>query len=146
MKKTQLIPISIIAVFCFFIIFILQFVFRSMDNDTHLVSENYYQDELNYQTHIDKLNRSKSIQNETIFTSQGDTLTIQFPSLLSTAKGSIEFYNPVNPLLDQMLNITIEDNKPITISTKNLPRGSWTLKVNLLKNKTEYYVEKQLTL
>ncbi len=53
---------GIVIAFVLFISFILYFIIKASTQDKYdfdLVSDSYYEDELNYQTDIDKLNNAK---------------------------------------------------------------------------------------
>ena len=54
-------PAGIIIAISAFVVFILSFVYKATfvpEYDHHLVSDEYYKDELNYQQEIDKLNKA----------------------------------------------------------------------------------------
>jgi len=74
---------GIISAMALFIIFILSFVYKVTflpEYDHHLVSEEYYKDELNYQQEIDKLNRAAALKEDILISHEKNGLMIKFPS------------------------------------------------------------------
>ncbi len=63
-------PTGIIISIAAFVIFILSFVYKVTflpQYDHHLVSDDYYKDELNYQQEIDKLNKAAELKQKYYF-------------------------------------------------------------------------------
>lgn len=142
--QKSFLPYIIIGAFALFMTFILQFVFRSMQSDVQLVSENYYQQEINYQSHIDKLKRSSAIKEATVFNSSNDQFSIQLPKDITTAQGEIYVYNSVDSELDVTIPFSFEVNTPLTFSTEALPQGVWTVKIDFESDGEKYFMERTL--
>ncbi len=140
--QKSFLPYIIIGVFALFMTFILQFVFRSMQSKVQLVSKNYYQQEINYQSHIDKLKRSSEIKEATTFTSSDDQFTIQLPKEISAANGEMYVYNSIDSNLDFTIPFSFTANMPLSFSTEALSQGVWTVKVDFESEGEKYFVER----
>ena len=145
-QKKSFLPYIIISVFALFMTFILQFVYRSMQSDIQLVSTNYYQQEIEYQTHIDKLNRSSAIKEATNFDFSNQLYTIQLPNYITQASGNIYVYNSVDAQLDFEIPFTFTENMPLTFSTTAMQPGVWTVKVDFESDKETYYLERKVVI
>ena len=64
MKKGALIPYVIIGAFIAFAIFVGSFIIKAVNTPINLESEDYYQKEIMYQSHIDKVKRSRPYSEE----------------------------------------------------------------------------------
>ena len=82
-------PAGIIIAITSFVIFILSFVYKVTflpEYDHHLVSEDYYKDELNYQQEIDKQNKGIELKENVILVKTSKWLSINFPSEFDPTK------------------------------------------------------------
>ena len=125
-----------------FMIFILQFLYRSIADESlehHLVSEDYYKDELYYQQEIDKLNNaSKLVKDVTAERTEGGLL-ITFPNDLELSKitGTVRLLRNSEKKLDFKKNISLTGNSML-INDDRLINGRWNIKVEWKLNDIEY--------
>ena len=145
-KKGSLIPYMIIGGLFLFMLYIAQFVYRSMQSDNHLVSKDYYQKEINFQTHIDKLERSFEMKKNTGISVTKEIVLVELPKNISSAKGIISLYNPIDPSFDKEIQFSFTSYKPIQIPRSDLKTGDWTIKIDFETNGTSYYIERPITL
>ena len=142
--QKSILPYIIIGAFVLFMTFILQFVFRSMKSDVQLVSSNYYQQEINYQSHIDKQKRSALIKENSTISLSNNQLTIDLAKSVAQAKGEIHLYNGSNADLDLKNPFEFTENTPLIIPSEDLEQGIWTVKIDFVSNGETYYIEKKL--
>lgn len=141
-------PTGIIIAILAFVIFILFFVFRvtfMAEYDHHLVSEDYYQDELNYQKEIDKLNNAAVLKEDVTLLKVKNGLLIQFPSQFDPSQitGMISFKRMSNDKLDFQYPINLKSNKYL-ISDTILVDGRWDVKIEWTLNNTTYLFKKKI--
>ena len=122
-------PTGIIIAMSAFIIFILSFVYKATfmpQYDHHLVSDDYYKDELNYQQEIDKLNKAATLKKDVTLTKVAEGLLIKFPTEFDPEKitGTISFQRPSNDKIDFELPIKLI-TADYLISDDNLVQGIW---------------------
>jgi nitrogen fixation protein FixH len=127
-------PIGIVLALASFMIFILSYVYKATFDskyDHHLVSDQYYKDELNYQKEIDEVNRGLNLKENITIIHENDGLLIKFPSEFDAKKikGTIKFQRPSNYKLDFQLPINLTD-KNVFISKKQLVEGIWKVKID----------------
>ena len=141
-------PTGIIIAMSAFIIFILSFVYKATfmpQYDHHLVSEDYYKDELNYQQEIDKLNKAATLKEDVTLTKVAEGLLIKFPAEFDPEKitGTISFQRPSNDKIDFELPIKLT-NANYLIADDNLVQGIWNVKIEWVINGTTYLFKEKL--
>lgn len=140
-------PTGIIIAMASFVIFILSFVYKVTflpEYDHHLVSEEYYKDELNYQKEIDEENNGTSLKENVSIKKNSLGLTFTFPIEFdpSIIKGTIYFVRNSNDKLDFDVPIELITNE-VLIKNEILVAGRWDIKVDWLVNGKKYlYKEK----
>ncbi|OGS72309.1 MAG: hypothetical protein A3F91_06595 [Flavobacteria bacterium RIFCSPLOWO2_12_FULL_35_11] len=141
-------PTGIIIAMSAFIIFILSFVYKATfmpQYDHHLVSDDYYKDELNYQQEIDKLNKAATLKKDVTLTKVAEGLLIKFPTEFDPEKitGTISFQRPSNDKIDFELPIKLI-TADYLISDDNLVQGIWNVKIEWVINGTTYLFKEKL--
>jgi len=139
---------GIVVAMLLFMIFILQFVYRVtfVDKyDHHLVSKDYYKDELHYQDEIDKENRTLDLKQDIEFINNDQGLLIRFPSDFDEEKieGTIHFQRFSNEKLDFNKEIELSDHS-ILIPKEVLLAGKWDIKVEWKYNNENYLTKKSI--
>lgn len=135
---------KIAAVYILFVIGVLIMVFVFMNQEVHLVTDNYYAKELEYQNHIDKVNRTNQLEEQLDIRNQQTFIKFIFPKQFDykTIKGTINFYRPSDPAKDISFEITPDSFNTQIVSTEKLTKGIWKVKVDWLANNISYYNEK----
>jgi nitrogen fixation protein FixH len=141
-------PTGIILALSAFIIFILSFVYKATfmsQYDHHLVSDNYYKDELNYQQEINKLNKAAALKEDLTLTKVPEGFLIKFPAEFDAEKitGTISFQRPSNYKIDFQLPIKLIASNYL-ISNENLVEGRWNAKIEWSINGTTYLFKEKL--
>ena len=141
-------PAGIIISLVAFVIFILSFVFKVTFLDEynhHLVSEDYYKDELNYQQEIDKLNNAAQLKEDIRFKKTSEGLKIIFPSEFKAddISGKISFQRLSNSKIDFILPIKLETNT-FLISDEDLVEGKWNVKIEWEVLGKQYLLKEQI--
>lgn len=130
----------------FYVIFMfamIYMVYQSTQVERNLVVENYYEKDLQYQLHLDKLKNSSTLKNDLgIFQNKEEKyLRFAFPKELAEIKGDILFYRPSDNSKDFDTKIKIDSAHELRISTATLQSGIWKVKVNWEGNEIPYYKE-----
>ena len=137
---------GIVVAMVLFMIFILQFVYRVtfVDKyDHHLVSDDYYKDELHYQKEIDKLNKAFELDENVNFLNTPEGLLIKFPTEFEGKKieGNIFFIRLSNEKLDFTEEIILKEHA-MTVSKDKLLPGKWEIRIEW-KYKDQDYLTKE---
>ena len=109
--------------------------------DYFLVSENYYQQGIDYQDQIDKVKRTAEL-GESVnwrYDSINQVVNLQYPVELSS--GKVVFYRPSNSNLDRYVKIEKDENNQQSINVRNWQKGFWKIKVDWELNEEMYYNE-----
>ena len=125
-----------------FMAFILQFVYRSIAVDKyehHLVSEDYYKDELYYQQEIDKMNNASKLAQNVKIDRVGDGMLVTFPDdmNISNITGIAYFQRPSDERLDFQKEISLSDHNML-ITDDKLINGKWKVKIDWKYGDDEY--------
>lgn len=132
--------------FVLFGVFILYMVVQAFREDFDLVTENYYQEELQYQTRIqEKANLLQSGDEIAIEPGQDDVI-FRFPESFRNAKGTIYFYHPSKKLFDKTFQVVLNDQNQQSINRDELVRGRYKVKVSWQVGGLSYFQEKELYL
>lgn len=140
-------PTGIIIALVSFMIFILSFVYKVMflpEYDHHLVSEEYYKDELNFQTEINEENNGVLLKENVSVKKDSLGLIISFPKEFEPSKinGTIFFIRNSNDKLDFTIPIKLTSNS-FLVKDATLVEGRWDIKIDwAVEGKKYLYKEK----
>ena len=122
-----------------FMVFILSFVYNTFTKDSydhHLVSKEYYLDEINYQQEIEAIDNANKLPNNVHIQNNEQGILLVFPNL-PNLEGTVEFQRPSNPKLDISTTITINDGV-MQISKEKLIKGLYHVRINWVSNDVAY--------
>lgn len=127
--------------FIAFILFLI-FIFPNGQQNSDLVSENYYEDELHYQNIIDAKNNADLLQEKPQYSQSAAGIKIDFPetNLPDNKRANFELFRTDDSNLDVKKEIYL-DKSSFTIPPQVISKGSYTLKIKWLKNKKPYQLD-----
>ena len=139
---------GIVIAFIGFIAFIMYFVINMNVNDKYnhdLVTEDYYEEELQYQNEIDKLNNANLLEENISYKRTNDGLLIKFPENLDPKNiiGKVFLYRPSNKQLDFEISISLS-KLHLLIPDKRLVDGRWNIKIDWQYNGKSYLFKEDL--
>lgn len=132
-----------------FVGFLLGILIFAMLQPQNLVSKNYYNEELAYQQHIDKVQRLKVLQNEPRFNYlKTGQLSVQFPAkwLEQPISGTLLFFRPSDSRLDRTLPLNIGADGMQLIDVYGFQPGLWKIKLDWQMSGISYYAESSLVI
>jgi nitrogen fixation protein FixH len=151
MTKTHSIslwPATIIGFFAVFISFLVGFGIFASRQRVDLVRPDYYEHEIRFQQHIDKVQRTQALQGEASISYQPTRgqVRIHLPSGEKIESGSVNFYRPSNASLDHEISLRalLASAQPIDVS--KLAPGFWKVRVTWKAAGQEYHLEKSIVL
>lgn len=134
---------GIVIAFVLFCTFVVTIVVKAFQEDFDLVSETYYQDELNYQDRIDsKINLNESGEQLT-FDQTDSQVVLTFPESFAAANGSVKFYYPSKALFDKEYVIDLTENQQ-SFDKGDLAKGRYKVQVDWKVGDEKYFLEKEL--
>ncbi|RYC68982.1 FixH family protein [Spirosoma sordidisoli] len=133
---------AIVLVFIVFAGFIGTMVFRMSRQRIDLVRDDYYQDEIAYQQHIDRLARTAHLKQGPVLQIDParQQLDLRLPS--GWTQGQLTFYRPADRAQDR--TITLSPGQQ-TISTADLGSGRWRAQVSWSAGGQTFYHEQSFT-
>ncbi len=139
---------AIVIAFICFIGFIMYFVInmatdKKLDHD--LVVEDYYKQELEFQTDIDKEKNANALETNIEWKRSNEGIIIEFPKNLelNNIKGKVFLYRPSNKQLDFEIPISLSDHN-LLIPDNRLLDGRWNIKVDWTYGNKEYLYKTEI--
>ena len=115
-----------------FVIALLVIVIKSFTVDHSLVVDNYYDYDIGYQEHADKLANTKALPEDVRFDHDraGKKLSVVFPNGFQNYSGTILFYKPDNKKLDFEIPISVDSTHTQIIDLDVITDGYWKIKID----------------
>lgn len=136
-----------LALACFigFILYLI-FIFPIGKQTSDLVSDNYYQDELEYQKVIDAKKNADQLSQKPFFAQLPYGIRIAFPKETIDAGQQVhyELYSINDKEKDKKQNVNLDNNNSFLVPKEMLSTGSYTLKVRWKKSDIDYQVDYEL--
>ena len=136
-----------LALACFigFILYLI-FIFPIGKQTSDLVSDNYYQDELEYQKVIKKKKNADQLSQKPFFAQLPYGIRIAFPKETIDAGQQVHFelYSTNDKEKDKKQNVNLDSNNSFLVPKEMLSTGSYTLKVRWKKSDIDYQVDYEL--
>ncbi|MDQ7817668.1 MAG: FixH family protein [Melioribacteraceae bacterium] len=138
--------VKIAATYIIFVIGVLVMVFIFMNQDVHLVTDNYYAKELEYQKQIDKINRTNQLEEQLQIINQQSFVQFIFPVQFKPEEitGKINFYRPSDQSKDIAIDVATDTSNSQVVFTDIFVKGVWKVKVDWSVKENHYYNEKIL--
>jgi hypothetical protein len=130
---------KITLVFIGFVILTITMVIFSMKQEFHMVEENYYEEEIAYQTKMDEIRNGNDWKGVISVKQEGSNLALQFEGA-EKVNGKIQFYRPSDADLDFFVPISEEINIPI----EKFKAGNWKVSFNWEADEKKYFKEEQI--
>ena len=109
-----------------------------------LVTENYYQAEINYQDRIDQESSALRLDRTVItYHSIDKNLVLDLPN---GSNGKLQLFRPSDATLDQELLVNVLDANSTTVSLVDLKAGYWKIQLSWTEGGKMYYEEKKITI
>jgi len=130
--------------FAAFMVFLVVFCVRQ--SDIHLVSKEYYKEEIAYQHQIDQLQRAQRRKAPLTFgyDAQAQTVQVTIPGA-GEISGEVLFFRPSDARMDQQFPLQLHLGKQI-FPVGSLAKGSWKVKIHWFEGKQEFLEEQSFIL
>jgi hypothetical protein len=137
---------GIFVLYTGFVLFILFMVFRSSQEKVDLVTEDYYQKELEYQEIINFKANAENLEEGLTYKIEKNEIDFIFPEQQKSISGNIQIYRPSNDSFDQFFEIKLDDQNQMKVNLGNTPMGLYKMMIKWNNNSIGYYVEKDIYL
>jgi hypothetical protein len=129
-----------------FVVFILFLVFRSSQEKVDLVTEDYYQQELEYQEVIAQKNNAAMLDSGLTYSIDKMKVILTFPPQQKDINGKVKLYRASNNNFDLLFDISLNSSNEMEINLKDSPLGLYKMLVSWEANSVKYFIEKDIYL
>lgn len=131
-----------------FVLVMIFMVYKSTTYDHSLVVDNYYEKDLNYPAHLEKIKNARALEKDLQVSkdSTGTFIRFMFPAELQKPTGEILFYRASDSSKDLKVPIMVDESNNMNIRHEMFDAGQWTIKVEWQAEGTAYYKEQQITM
>lgn len=122
-------------------------VYRSINTNYDLVSQEYYKDELEYQKVIDGTHRAGTLASAASLSETDSGILLRLPQEMKgkTVSGSVYFYCATDVKKDRKLRLAVNAAAEQLIPAAGLAPGTYTVKINWEEAQLNYYSELNFT-
>lgn len=137
---------KIILAFSVFVILMLLLVYKSYQTRFDLVSENYYNDELEYEKVIKASKNNKSLKEgfQLVYDEYGLRILIPDGQQIDSGTGNLWFYCPYDVQNDFKCNLVVDNNGKVQYDKGSVKPGRYTLKVDFYSNGKMFFLTREL--
>lgn len=143
-------PYGIILTFILFISGIAGLVGIACTQKSDLVSANYYEEEVRFQTQIDRFERARGLDAPAriAYDPAQKRITVTLPPGHASAptSGRIQFYRPSAAGLDQSLDFKPDPSGVQSFDARNFQAGLWKVRVFWTANGNDYRVDQKVVI
>lgn len=146
-KGFTLWPYAVVGAMVLFMGYIAMFVYRAMNLEVDLVSKNYYEQEIQFQDHIDMVGRTVAAGDVAIkYNPEAQNVLLQLPESFKEQRinGSINLFRPSDGKLDQELPLQLGRDLSQLVETAELEKGLWKVRVSFTADAKTYYAEQAI--
>ncbi len=137
----------IVLLYSGFVALIVTLVVSSVKQDIQLVSDDYYEQELEYQNVLNAGKNQSSLSNPARIFASESTVTIEFPHEFNEEiiNGNVHFYSPINRDWDKKIAMN-DVEKSFIVSREELVKTKYKIKLRWQAAGKEYYQESDINL
>lgn len=142
-------PISIVALFAIFIGGLIAFIVFATRQRDDLVRADYYEQEIRYQEHIDRINRTQdSAPTAAVrYDAREQRITIELPTAhVQGSSGQVHLYRPADARLDRQLPLAVGTDGVQHLDARDLRAGLWKVRVEWSVAGEEFFIDRSVVL
>lgn len=136
----------IIVSFILFAMFIGTLVVICVRQDIPLVSKQYYQEELDYQNQIERIENTKALTESPSISIVNDSLRITYPRFSKMENGILKLFRPSDPRLDRQYDLVNSTRESQTFGIGDLQKGLYKARMLWEQDGKEFYLEKTIVI
>ena len=126
-----------------FVAMMVTLVIMSARQDIPMVTEDYYEKDLQYETHMVRVANSRNLEQDVtvVYNQKTQQVTVAFPNEITDFSGEILCFRPSQEGLDFTLPIENLKEKTLTFRTSEMIPGRWKVKIDWVGDGEIYYRE-----
>jgi len=135
--------IKILLLYLGFVAMIIALVVGSSMQEIHMVTDDYYEEELAYGEQIQRIKNTQELPErvEIAYDKENHKIILQYPEQFGDISGKMVLYRPSDSQLDREIEIDLDEALKQEIATEDLLYGMWRLKINWQAEQKDYYQE-----
>jgi len=137
---------SIVLAFILFAIFIGVLVTVCVRQEISLVSKNYYQEELDYQKQIERMNNTSALPQKPVISVSSGMIQIAFVTNQKLENGELKIVRPSDMRLDKAFPLQSFANEVQTFDAHDFPAGMYRARMQWTAEGKEYFIEEIINL
>ena len=139
---------GIAIIYSAFVVLMIGMVVYSKGLDHSLVVDNYYEEDLGYQKHIDRVKNTSSLTEDLVIeeNEQEKLVLFRFPKEFQQLSGDIWFYRADDKTKDFKLKIEVNENRSVEVPVQGLAPGLWKVKVDWEGDGESFYKEETIVI
>lgn len=131
---------GIAALYITFIVFVLAMVYMAFGEKYELVTEDYYQQEIEFQGKIDRSTNAYALDDKLKISVKDGHLILEFPKSKSATSGLIHFFRPSDKSADFDATIDLDEGVQ-EIDLNKFLKGKYLVKTEWENEGKEYFQE-----
>ena len=143
-------PFGIITAFSLFFLGTIGLVVMACSQKTDLVSNDYYEQEIKFQNHLDRLHRTERLGSRAsvVYDVASQKITISLPpeQVREPVVGRIQLYRPSAARLDREVKLQPDSSGTQAIETTGLPPGLWKVRVSWTADDKEFFIDQRIVI
>jgi len=143
-------PYAIILTFVIFISATAGLIVMAASHRGDLVSDNYYEQEIKYQTRIDSSDRARQLlaRATAAYEPAARRILISLPKeqVGKPVSGDIQLYRPSAARLDCQFKLEPDSTGLQILDAATLPKGLWKIRVSWTVDGQDYYMEQKIVI
>jgi len=148
MKNKNLWPLGITIAYVLFAAGIAVMVFIACSHKSDLVSDNYYEQEIQYQSRLDQLNRTARFNDQVkvAFDNSEKRISISLPADHAGpgTSGIVQLYRPSAAGLDRELKLELDATNSQSLDAATLEPGLWKVRIQWTSGQQDYFADKSI--
>jgi len=122
------------------------FLIKAAQSPSPLVTDNYYEQELEYQQRINSTNRANALSAEVAMEITAKLIRLEFPKEIdpATITGELTLLRPNNPTLDKTIAVTVSSDNIFEIDADRLAPGRYNALLEWRSAENTYYSEQKI--
>ena len=140
-------PLGIFVTFTLFFAGMASVVAIAVTHRDHLVNDNYYEQELKFQSQIDAAARARDLGAMIQFDAVADRLVVTVPvvQLAQKISGTVTLYRANDPKLDREFQLAPKADGTQTLDVSKLAAGPWRVRTAWLADGQNFFLEEKFT-
>lgn len=132
--------------FALFVGYIMYLVVGCLNQDVHLVADDYYAQEVAYQDRINEIKNAEPFVAQISVSKTENQVMLTLPTGITSAieSGSIHFFRPSDETLDILVDMKDVKGNTLAIDQNQLQAGRYEVKIQWNVGGQGYYVKKDL--